>query len=143
MGDLSEEDKIRETKRYAAFNAEPALVRAKDCRRLIFEVDLSGLEYKDDTSCPNMEGAVYIEGYLPPERIVAAWVDKESLDLLRGYFLSGKLNRRLAEPISMSPLEEAIARLFQENSSIAGQAFELLSDSVDNMIALDIRQKQV
>lgn len=122
------EDAISEAKRQAKESAEAALAKAKDCRRVVFEVDIPRSELSKDTSCQNMDGAVMASGTVSPDRITAIWIDEEPLTMLQGYFIACGMDRDLRCDLDLSPLQEQIGRVFAKNHDGMSRIFEMLSD---------------
>lgn len=100
-----------EAKRRAADSATFGLAFAKDCRFVIFEVEIDG-ELQDDDSCENMEGAVYSYEDVPASAIRAVHIS-EDLSLIKGYFLAFHLDRDMTAR-SLTPIQTKIARAFQK-----------------------------
>jgi hypothetical protein len=122
-----------EARTRAAESAEFCLTRAKDCRRVVIEVDIDPEETIEDDSCENMEEAVYINRVIKPSEITAIWVDKESLSLFQGYFISFHIDRELSEPLVLNDLEKCVMKLFNRANDFCCEAFEILSDLVYSM----------
>lgn len=70
-------------------SASVGLVFAKDCRRVILEIDIEGLEVSDDYSCENMEGAIVHYGQIPFSRVVRIWEDSDDLSFYKIFVLRG------------------------------------------------------
>lgn len=89
------EDDPDEARMSAQSSAEVPLVVAKDCRRVVLELDITDIECYDDVSCENMEGAICTYGKIPTCRIVNVWMDTEDLSLFKIQILQGLLSRDL------------------------------------------------
>jgi len=86
-GEADPEGLLFTMKERASSTASIALAYAKDCRRVILEVELDDADVNPDRSARDMDGAVSVEKNIPPEKITRAWVDPESLAPIQGYFL--------------------------------------------------------
>jgi hypothetical protein len=131
-----DEDDSEEYKNESAFqrareSAECALVRSKDCRRVVFKLEIPADFYKkhfqDDFSCANMGGAVVCSVQVPASYIVETRRDVESLDFFRSYFASILINHHLAESLSLSAAEKAMAQAVSGDASC--EIFEFLSEA--------------
>jgi len=93
----SDDDKEsqRESKRMAEDSADIPLLDSKDCRRVVLEVDIDGLEYSDDYSCDNMSGAIEICGAIPIHRIKRVWMDSNDLSVIKPFLASQLLKNKL------------------------------------------------
>jgi len=69
-------------------NAYCGLMSSKDCRRVVLELNIEGLEFSEDQSCEHMEGAFVHYGQIPVNRIVKVWEDEEDLSWYRMDMLS-------------------------------------------------------
>lgn len=69
-------------------NSELALVKSKDFRRVVIEIEIDGLDYAEDLSCENMDGAIEIQNEIPLDRIVGVWIDDSPLDLFKVFLIS-------------------------------------------------------
>ncbi len=122
-------DAINEAKRMAKDSAEAALGYAtKDCRRVVFEVELKGIEWSKDTSCQNMDGAIMVSGTVPASAITAIWIDAEPLTALKGYFIACGMDRDLRCEMELSKVDRVIGEAFKASSDAMCKIFELLSD---------------
>ena len=118
----SEQDEDAEHKNQSAFNraksnSEMGLVRAKDCRRVVFRLEIPVSFYKEhftnDNSCRNMSGAVVCAEIVPAKYITEVYQDEESLGWFRPYFGQYLLNNDLAEQIDLSSAELAMIKAVQ------------------------------
>ncbi len=122
------EDARKEAIRYATDSAEAALVTAKDCRRVVFEVEVKRNEIGPDTSCQFAEGAVMACSPIPPERITAIWIDGESLAIFKGYFIACAKGRTLRCSVDLSSIERTIGDIFLKSNDAMSRICETLSE---------------
>ena len=108
-------------------SAEASLVTAKDCRRVVFEVEVKRNEVCHDTSCQYSD-AVMACSPVPPDRITKIWIDKEPLDLFKGYFIACIKGRTLRCPVDLSAIEKTIGDIFGKSDDAMSRIFETLSD---------------
>ena len=110
-GEVEDDGEGEYTANQNAFdNATCSLGRAKDCRAVIFEVELDESErVEPDESCQGMTGAVCVDKDIPPHKINKVWISAD-LSLLRGWFMAIMLNRSLAT-FQPTYLEEKIAKV--------------------------------
>ncbi len=106
-GECEDESSLECAHGRAFDSAQFGLGFAKDCRAVVFEVELPEGGLEQDTSCPNMAGAVRVAYNVPPSAIVSINVS-DDLSLLKGFFLSFTLNRQLSAR-ELSPIEAKIA----------------------------------
>ena len=97
-----EEERRNECLTNATSSAEIPLVDSQDCRRVVMEIDVEGLEYHDDLSCDNMEGAIECFDEIPVSRIVRVWVDREELSPFKTIIIKFLLQHSLFD-FSNSP----------------------------------------
>ena len=120
-------------------SAQGALAMAKDCRTVVFAVEVNNSEaVEPDQSCENMEGAVCVFDDVPASAIRKVWVSND-LSLLKGYFLAMMHGRDLAN-VSLSKVEERIVKDLKANCVFYPDDIEELAEekeySVDNSEAL-------
>jgi len=126
----------------AAENSEFALARAKDCRRVVLIVALDPSAVSDDTSSDNMQGAVEHPGTIPPEAIVGAYIDKEPLDLFRGYFVGNVIHRDNATQQDWTEVEKSIGTIFA-HSNIGCTLYEKLDDMISGMVPVKLPEPPI
>ena len=90
-----EEERLTDCKLSAMGNAELALLDATNCRRVVLEIDVEGLDYVEDSSCNNMEGAIECQEDIPLGRIKKVWIDENDLSLFKLEMVSGFLKNPL------------------------------------------------
>lgn len=107
------------TFRRARESAECGLVRAADCRRVVFKLEIPAKYYSErfeaDNSCANMSGAVVSWEVVPFEYVTEIHVDKESLDFFRAYFASLLIDHHLAEELELTRAELMMAKAIQKS----------------------------
>ena len=108
-----EDNKIEYSIQMAYDSATCALAKSKDCRAVVFEVEIDDEEFCEDTSCPNMEGAVVIFDEVPASCIKKIWIS-EDLSLFRGQFIGSMMNRNLNN-IEFSDVERKIGEMFKNS----------------------------
>lgn len=98
----------------ASESAQIACCKAKDCRLLVFKIELPIAEVTYDDSCPNMRrsGAMTICRDIHPEEIVAIKISNE-LSLIRGYFMGIVMDMEYFG-MTFTFSEEKIARAFKK-----------------------------
>ena len=112
IGETEEEDKDSFAKQRAYENAQIALSVAKDCRCVVFEVELDEKEVEPDQSYLNMEGAVIIFRNVKPKEIKKVFISPD-LSLLKGYFIAiAKQNKLFSH--DFSEVELLIADIFSK-----------------------------
>lgn len=100
--DLNEDSEAAEFEALdlAKNNAEISLIRAKDCRRLIFKLavprDYFNEWFQKDNSCQNMDGAVLSTQPIPFHFVTNIWRDMEDLSFSRPYFAAAIINNELS-----------------------------------------------
>lgn len=97
-----EEERRQECLSRATDNAEIPLIDSQDCRRVVLEIDVEGLNYDNDGSCDNMEGAIECFDEIPVSRIVNVWVDREELSPFKTIIIKNLLKHSLFD-FSNSP----------------------------------------
>lgn len=108
--DFADNDAIKR----AFDSATCSLGKSKDCRAVIFEIEVSDEEYNDlceDTSCPNMKGAIVSYSNINLKYIKKIYIS-DDLSLLRGYFISLMMERELNN-LTFSDLELKIGKAFK------------------------------
>jgi hypothetical protein len=125
MGECSEdEDDKRECgKRFAFDSATCGLAKAKDCRAVVFEVELDPEDLSEDTSCDNMEGAFVHYGHVSPDRIKAVWIT-EDMSLIRGYYIALMMERDMNN-LEFSAVEKMVGKAFQKAEIYVEDMFQL------------------
>jgi hypothetical protein len=121
-------DAVNEAKRMAKESAESTLAKAKDCRRVVFEVEIPRAELSKDTSCQNMNGAVMTSSTIPPSAITKIWIDSEPLDLFKGYFIASDMGHELRCDLNLTNIEQTVGETFKASSDAMMKIFEILSD---------------
>lgn len=91
-------------------SAQCALAKAKDCRAVVFEVEIDSDLTAEDDSCENMTGAVCCSVPIDPKQIKRIWIS-DDLSLLRGYFIHVMTNLNLSA-LRFTAIEVQIAKLF-------------------------------
>lgn len=77
---------FHQARNFAKESAEVSLLNAEDCRRVVFMVDLTGVEKFKDNSCENMDEAIYTMEDISPERIKQIYIDENDLSMYKPYF---------------------------------------------------------
>jgi hypothetical protein len=113
MGETEEDYKENYAFERAKESAQCALAKAKDCRAVVFEVELDDSEIENDTSCPNMEGAVVIYSNIPLNKIKSIKITND-LSLFKGYFIGLMLNNYLSS-IDFNEIETKIGEFFYKS----------------------------
>jgi hypothetical protein len=130
--DDSEEYKNETAFRRARESAECGLVRAVDCRRVVFKLEIPEEFYLEnfepDNSCDNMSGAVVCSQVVFPEYITEIWIDKESLCFFRAYFASLLIDHRLAEELELTSAERMMINAIKKSDC----GYEIV-DSLEEM----------
>lgn len=111
-----DEDEAEERAFQMAFESgQIACAVAKDCRVVVFRIELESEEVEADTSCENMEGsgAVCISRDILIEEITEIKISND-YSLLRGYFISMIIDRDYNN-LSFTAIERQIAAVFQKS----------------------------
>ena len=124
----SMEDAIQYAKQHAKESAEVSLGHAKDCRRVVFEVEIPRNELDRDTSCRNMEGSVMTPATVPPSAIKKIWIDEGSLEAMKGYFIACGMDHELRCYRELTKIEQVIGKVFKESDNAMSSMFDMLSD---------------
>lgn len=107
------------TFRRARESAECGLVRALDCRRVVFKLEIPAKYYSEnfepDNSCDNMSGAVVSCDAVPFKYVTEIWIDKESLCFFRAYFASLLIDHRLAEELELTSAERMMIKAIKNS----------------------------
>lgn len=108
-GEVETEEEAFERAKCLSFeSAEMSLCKAKDCRRVVFEVDLPEGLAEPDTSCDNMDFAVMVSDKIDPKYITRYWIDSEDLSYFKAYFGSLINGRDLAEEVEFTSAERVM-----------------------------------
>jgi len=130
------EDDCETSQREATFrrareSAECGLVRAVDCRRVVFKLEIPEEFYLEnfelDNSCDNMSGAVVSAQVIPFKYVTEIWIDKESLCFFRAYFASLLIDHRLAEELELTSAERMMIKAIK-NSDCGCEIIDALSE---------------
>ncbi len=131
------ESQLHALKEAAAYAAECGLTKAKDCRRVVFELEIpegeAAVMFMPDDSCPNMEGAVVTMDNVPASYIKRYWIDKDDLGFFRAYFGSIMHGRELAAELQLTDAEELMVKAIQKNSDGNYMIMEALSEMINEM----------
>jgi hypothetical protein len=129
------EEQKREAKICAAYSAEPAIIKAKDCRRLIIECEV-GDEWEPDETSENIAsaGAICVPE-VQPKQIIKIYRDEQDLSFYRGYFAACFLKNEYACEIDLSNVERQIIKAMQAINSNEGfcEIFEFLCELEEEM----------
>ena len=106
----------------AKSSAECALVRAKDCRRVVFKLEIPEEFYLEnfraDDSCENMSGAVVCDDAIPYEYVTEIQIDCADLSFFRPYFGQFLLSNRLAGDLDLTDAESAMIKALSKSDAI-------------------------
>jgi hypothetical protein len=102
----------RQAKERAYESAQIAIAVSKDCRCVVFEVELNEDQVLKDESCPNMDGAVVIYRDVKPSEIKRVFISPD-LSLLKGYFINMARNMELFAH-SFNETELLVANIFKK-----------------------------
>ncbi|PCI27442.1 hypothetical protein COB55_05850 [Candidatus Wolfebacteria bacterium] len=134
-GDEYENKDEKEIKYYglcrAYENAQITLaVEREECKAVVFEMDLDGIETEDDRSCNNdsMIGAICVTERLNKDRIINAWVSRD-LSLFRFLFLA--MTKGNDEYFNYSELTEHEERMREIDTSDLYDLVETVNEEVD------------
>ncbi len=123
--DKDDAEHVRQTGiRFARDSAECGLAKAKDCRAVVFEVELDTEDLSEDVSCENMEGAFVHYDKVSPDKIKSVWVT-EDMSLMRGYYIALMMDRDM-NALEFSRLELTIGEAFKKAEIYAEDVFELM-----------------
>lgn len=108
----NEEFGEQEARRHARESAECGLGRSRDCRRVVFEIEVSTEEFDSffgqDNSCQNMDGAVVSSEKVSAKFITRYWIDENSLDFFRCYFAGIQRTSNLKIDLDLTDAESAM-----------------------------------
>lgn len=110
-------------------NAQCALPGARDCRTVVFEVEVADANsVLPDESCENMCGAVCVGQDVPTSAIRRVWIS-DDLSLLKGYFLA-MMNGRDLSNLELSAIEQRIVKAMESVEIYPEDVEELAQQTV-------------
>jgi hypothetical protein len=106
----------------AKSSAECALVRAKDCRRVVFKLEIPeefySKNFRADDSCENMSGAVVCDSAIPYEYVTEIQIDAADLSFFRPYFGQFLLSNKLASDLDLTDAEAAMIKALSKSDAV-------------------------
>lgn len=132
-GEADEGEGEKRAKEYASQSAEFGLAKARNCRRIILELEIPDDDLLDDSSCPGMTGAVCTTRDVHPSEIRKIWIDKDDLSSFKLYFLAARSDRDIAVPLELSHLEKLMVKMARGETDFLCEAMDLLREEVENM----------
>ena len=118
----TQEESERLARRNAQESAECGLTRSIDCRRVVFEIEISEDEFnslfQDDNSCQNMDYAVVSTEIIPSKFITRYWIDENSLDFFRCYFAGIQMKNDLKIELELTNAEKLMAKAVYESDNL-------------------------
>lgn len=127
----TQEEAESRTQQYAKESAECGLAKAKDCRRVVFEIEITQKQFKslfsEDNSCKNMDFAVMATETISAKFITRYWIDENSLDFFRCYFAGIQMGSDLKIQLDLTNAEKAMVDAIYKSDAACSIA-ESLSD---------------
>jgi hypothetical protein len=75
-----------------------------------------------------MDGAVMTSETIPPSAIKKVWIDGESLEMFKGYFIACAMSHTLRCDIDYNPLQEKLGKILSKSPEALSELYEALTE---------------